>query len=243
VGERPFKDIVKELAEVAQLTVAVGTCAAFGGIPAAPPNPPDAPGLQVHKRMKGGLLGADYRAASGLPVVNIPGCPAHPDWILHTLAAVVLGTGDSIQLAEYQRPREFYSVATHEGCSRNDYFDYKVSARRPTDAGCLYMYLGCKGPFVFADCNVRLWNRQSSCTRVGAPCIGCAEPGFPEEAYPFYDFTRLAVDGWRKIPYIAQTVLAKFACPKRLHGGWAVTSTIRDGFGFLCAELRKLTRR
>lgn len=124
VGDRPFKDILKELAEVAQITVAIGTCAAFGGIPAAPPNPTDATGLQFHKWEKGGFLGADYRAKSGLPVINIAGCPTHPDWILHTLAAVLQGKGDWIELDEYQRPREFFGVATHEGCSRNEYFDF-----------------------------------------------------------------------------------------------------------------------
>ena len=242
VGERSFKDILKELADVAQITVAIGTCAAFGGIPAAPPNPTDATGLQFHKREKGGFLGTDYKAKSGLPVINIAGCPTHPDWILHTLAAVLLGKGDLIQLDEYQRPREFYSVATHERCSRNDYFDYKVSTKEPSEEGCLYMYLGCKGPFVFADCNIRLWNGQSSCTRVGAPCIGCAQPGFPEDAFPFYEFTRLAVDGWRKIPYLGMTALAKFACPKRLQKEAAIPSAIKDGLHFLSAELSKLTR-
>jgi len=242
LGDRSFKDVLKELADVAQFTVAIGTCAAFGGIPAASPNPTDATGVQFHKREKGGFLGADYRAKSGLPVINISGCPAHPDWILHTLAAVLLGKGGLIQLDQYQRPSEFFSPATHEGCSRNEYFDYKVSTREPGEDGCLYMYLGCKGPFVFADCNIRLWNRQSSCTRVGAPCIGCAEPGFPEETFPFYEFTRLAVDGWKKIPYLGVTALAKFACPKRLRKEAAIPSAIRDGLHFFSAHIRKLTR-
>jgi hydrogenase small subunit len=242
VGGRSFKSLLKELTEVAQITVAVGTCASFGGIPATPPNPTNATGLQFQKRKKGGFLGADYRAKSGLPVINISGCPAHPDWVLHTLAAVLLGKGDLIQLDEYQRPCEFYSVATHEGCSRNEYFDYKMSAIEPGEDGCLHTYLGCKGPFVFADCNIRLWNRQSSCTRVGAPCIGCAQPGFPEETSPFYEFTRLAVDGWRKIPYMVMTGLAKLACPKRLRNKIASSSVIKDSLHILSEEYHKLTR-
>ena len=30
-----------------------------------------------------------------------------------------------------------------------------------------------------SPCNRILWNRQSSKTRAGMPCIGCTEPGFP----------------------------------------------------------------
>ena len=25
------------------------------------------------------------------PVINIPGCPAHPDWVLLTVGAIILG--------------------------------------------------------------------------------------------------------------------------------------------------------
>lgn len=88
--ERPMKDWVKELCEVAGYVVAIGDCATWGGIPAVPPNPSESTGVQFHKTQKGGFLGTDYVSKGGLPVINIPGCPAHPDWITqNTLLAAV----------------------------------------------------------------------------------------------------------------------------------------------------------
>ena len=85
---RPMKDWVADLAKVATFTVAVGDCATWGGIPATAPNPSESEGLQFLKREHGGFLGKDYKSKAGLPVINIPGCPAHPDWITQIVVAV-----------------------------------------------------------------------------------------------------------------------------------------------------------
>jgi len=229
IGEKPFKDIVQELTRVAQYTVAVGTCASFGGIPAIGSNPTQATGLQFHKNKKGGLLGASYVSAAGLPVINISGCPAHPDWIVQTLEAALLGKLDNLQLDEYQRPMDFYGEVAHQGCPRNEYFEYKMSSKAFTEPGCLYMYLGCKAPFVYSDCNKRLWNRQSSCTRAGAPCIGCVQPNFPEETLPFFEFKQLVAQGIRRtIFYMLSCVTLKFASPKRLGATKPALGCIKD---------------
>lgn len=82
---------VRQLSDAAQFTVAIGDCATWGGIPATPPNPSESTGLQFLKKSAGGFLGKDYVSKGGLPVINIPGCPAHPDWI--TQIVVALGTG------------------------------------------------------------------------------------------------------------------------------------------------------
>ena len=84
----PMIDWVRALAAVARNTVAIGTCAAYGGITAAGSNPTDACGLQYEGDQIGGLLGAGYRAGSGLPVINVAGCPTHPNWVLETLMAL-----------------------------------------------------------------------------------------------------------------------------------------------------------
>lgn len=58
-------DIIREIAPLATHVVAMGTCAAFGGVHAAGPNPTDCTGLQFLKGEPGGLLGTDWRARSG----------------------------------------------------------------------------------------------------------------------------------------------------------------------------------
>jgi coenzyme F420-reducing hydrogenase gamma subunit len=73
--------LIQELTEKAEYVVAVGTCASYGGIHAAPPNPTDCIGMQFDKRNPGGLLSAEWRSRKGLPVINMSGCPAHPNAI------------------------------------------------------------------------------------------------------------------------------------------------------------------
>jgi hydrogenase small subunit len=223
VGDRPFKDILHELAMEATYTVAIGTCASFGGIAATSPNPTDATGVQFHQKERGGFLGAEYKSKAGLPVINIPGCPAHPDWLTQTLAAVLLGKAGSIALDEYQRPMDFFTTLSHHGCPNNEYFEFRLGAANFTDQGCLFEELGCKGPLTHSDCNSRLWNRQSSKTRVGSPCLGCTEPGFPEDSVPFFETPKIAGIipkaiplGAPRIRYMVASAASKLACPPRL---------------------------
>lgn len=182
VGGEPFKDIVERLASHSLATVAVGQCGSYGGIPAADPNPSDCSGLQFYRKEKGGILGSDYKSKAGLPVINLPCCPTHPDWVMVTLAAVILGRSGGIDLDEYNRPTAFFGESLHETCPRRGYFD---SGKFGYEY-CLYN-LGCKGPFTSSECPLRLWNNgRNMCTQAGAPCIGCAEPGFPDDKSPFY---------------------------------------------------------
>ena len=97
--DRPFRDWIRELADVAEYTLAIGTCSSFGGIPAAGSNPMEASGLQYLRLEKGGFLGADYTARSGFPVINLGGCPAHPDWIVETLAQIAGGSFNSFNMS------------------------------------------------------------------------------------------------------------------------------------------------
>jgi uptake hydrogenase small subunit len=221
---RPMQDWVRDFAAVARYVVGIGDCATWGGIPATAPNPTDSTGLQFLKKNQGGFLGKDYRSRAGLPVINIPGCPAHPDWITQILVALVTGRGDEVSLDDLQRPKTFFTSFTQNGCTRNLHFAYKVSATEfGQRKGCLFYDLGCRGPMTHSPCNRILWNRQSSKTRAGMPCLGCTEPEFP-----FFDLApgtifktqtlmgipRSLPAGVDKINYVKMMTVAKAAAPR-----------------------------
>jgi hydrogenase small subunit len=177
--DRPMKYWVKELAAVAAYTVAIGDCATWGGIPAVPPNPSESTGMQFHKQKLGGFLGANYKSRGGLPVINIPGCPAHPDWITQILVAISTGRIKDVLIDEYHRPKTFFTDFVQTGCPNVSNFAQKIDGHFGKRGGCLFYEVGCRGPMTRASCNRILWNRQASKTRVNHPCLGCTEPGFP----------------------------------------------------------------
>ena len=115
-------------------------------------------------------------------MINIPGCPAHPDWITQILVALATGRTSDIALDELQRPQTFFKTFTQTGCTRVQFYEYKQSTMsfgEGTRTGCLFYEFGCRGPMTHSPCNRILWNRQSSKTRAGQPCYGCTEPEFP----------------------------------------------------------------
>jgi hydrogenase small subunit len=178
----PMMNWVKRFADSAQFTVALGDCACWGGVPATKPNPTDSIGLQYLKENQGGFLGRDYRSKAGLPVINIPGCPIHPDWVTQILVAIASGRLGDITLDHYQRPETFFKTFTQTGCTRVQYFEWKEPVEefgQGTRKGCLFYEQGCRGPMTHSPCNRILWNKQSSKTRAGMPCTGCTEPQFP----------------------------------------------------------------
>ncbi len=180
--DRPFKDWITDLAPKAQFVVAIGDCACWGGVPATAPNPTDSMGLQYLKENKGGFLGGNFRSKAGLPVINVPGCPAHPDWITQILVALATGRTSDVALDDLQRPQTFFKTFTQTGCTRVQYFEWKEKVDefgQGTRKGCLFYEQGCRGPMTHSPCNRILWNRQSSKTRSGMPCVGCTEPQFP----------------------------------------------------------------
>ncbi len=214
--------LVERLAGVARHTVAVGSCAAFGGITAGGCNPTDACGLQFESDIAGGLLGQNYRSGSGLPVVNIAGCPTHPNWVTETLAALAANLLHLSSLDSVQRPRLYADHLVHHGCPRNEYYEFKASAKKSSDLGCLMENLGCKGTQAHADCNIRLWNGEGSCTRGGYACVSCTEPGFEEPGHPFAETPKVAgipvglPTDMPKAWFVALAALSKSATPKRV---------------------------
>lgn len=216
---RPKIQIVAALAARAKAVVAMGTCAAFGGIPAAPPNPTDCSGLQFHGDAPGGILGAQWRSVGELPVINVAGCPVHPLTITRTLA--MLANGIPLELDHLNRPKAFFSSMVHQGCTRNEYHEYDAEETVIGGRGCLYFNLGCQGPSTLATCNAELWNNRSSKTRAGVPCFGCTSPGFPRNGNLFKTEKVGAVPvnlplGVSRAHYMAYKNLAKAAAPLRV---------------------------
>ncbi len=213
----PKKDLVASLATKAKYIVAIGTCASFGGIGAD--GEIEATGMQFHKWEKGGFMGNSFKTRSGLPVINIPGCPCHCDIIAGTLSSLVSET--PLALSEYNMPSEWYGMMVHQGCTRNEYHEYRVEEKRFGEKGCLFFYLGCHGPLVHGSCNKILWNRRSSKTRVGVPCFGCTRPDFPQP-YPFFETRNIEdipielPEGVSRAHYLAYKGMAAAAAPERL---------------------------
>ncbi len=173
-----FQDKFLELAKDSLAVVCIGTCSSFGGIPAAKPNPSGS------KSVSQALAEAGIKK----PVINVPGCPPHPDWMLGTVAMVMLkGLPGADDLDYALRPKAFYGKLIHENCSRRPYFDAGKFAKRTSDEGCLFS-IGCKGPMTYADCSTRLWNNGVSwCVGAGSPCLGCCEPTFPDDTQPVFE--------------------------------------------------------
>jgi ferredoxin hydrogenase small subunit len=215
-------DWVRELATRASYVLAIGSCAAWGGVTAGGPNPTDACGLQYDDEIPGGLLGAEFRSSSGLPVINVAGCPTHPGWVIDTLMALAASEIAAQDLDAYARPRFYADHLVHHGCTRNEYYEFKASAVKPSDLGCLMEHLGCKGTQVHADCNTRLWNGEGSCTRAGYACVACTEPGFQEPGHPFHQTPKIAgipvglPTDMPKAWFVALASLSKSATPKRV---------------------------
>lgn len=214
---RPKKDLAAALAARAQHVVAAGTCAAFGGIGAD--SAIQATGLQFLKKEPGGLLGKDFRTRAGLPVINLAGCPCHAEVIAGTLTALV--SGQSLELDEFNRPLDWYGMTVHQGCTRNEYHEYRVEEWDFAQRGCLFFHMGCHGPLVDGPCNKLLWNGRSSKTRAGVPCFGCTDPAFPTPS-PFFETRNIEgvpldlPKGMSRAHYLVYKGMAAAAAPERL---------------------------
>lgn len=166
VGGRTALDLVREAAGHAGAIVAIGSCASFGGIPAADPNPTGAKGAP--------------QVLEGKTVVTLPGCPANPYIFLGT--ALQFATfGKLPELDELGRPKFAYGRTIHEHCPRRAHFDAGRFAITFGDEGhrqgwCLYQ-LGCKGPQTHASCSVLHFGDVVNAWPIGIghPCVGCTE--------------------------------------------------------------------
>lgn len=169
VGEKngkpiTFMQLVNDIGSQAGAILNFGTCSAYGGVPALGPNPTGC--VPVKDVVK------------GVPMINVPGCPPHPDWMVGTIAYYVLYNSIP-ELDPMGRPKMFFGGIIHDNCPRRQYFDNGIFAEKFSDPGCL-IEIGCKGPVAHCDSTTRLWNGgENWCIKSGAPCLACTEPDFP----------------------------------------------------------------
>lgn len=168
VGGRPFVEIVKEVAKGAAAIIEYGSCAAWGGIQAAKPNPTNTVSVSS--------------VVSGKPIIKVPGCPPIPEVMTGVVMHYAL-FGEIPPLDSEGRPKQFYGNRIHDTCYRRPFFDSGLFVEQFDDdaskAGwCLYK-VGCRGPQTYNSCgNLRWWNGLSYPIQSGHGCIGCSEKGF-----------------------------------------------------------------
>jgi hydrogenase small subunit len=156
----------------AKKIVTVGTCATFGGIFKDSPYENSSGFLYLEKERVERFSDLEEK------LISVSGCPVHPETLVNTL--YMIKEEIDILLDKYHRPKEFFSYTVHNGCTRNEYFEYKVDDHEfGKKEGCMFYEHGCQAPFTHGSCNKILWNEVSSKTRVGEPCHGCTEPSFP----------------------------------------------------------------
>lgn len=178
----PSSEWLKRLAPNAAAVIAVGTCATWGGIPAAVGNPTGSMSIMD-------FLGKDYRSAYGLPVINVPGCSPVGDNFTETIACTLLflnGHGPLPEFDELGRPQWLFSETVHQRCVRAGYYEEGTFAEKYGEKECL-VEIGCWGPVV--QCNITsrgAINHMGGCMNTGGICIGCTMPGFPDRFSPFY---------------------------------------------------------
>jgi hydrogenase small subunit len=176
IGGRSALQIAQEVCSNALATIAVGTCASYGGIPAAAPNPTGAVGVST--------------AVPGATVLNLPGCPLNTDNLTATIVHF-LTFGKLPVTDEKGRPLFAYGKRIHDNCERRAHFDagqyVEMWGSQAHRLGhCLYK-MGCKGPATFHNCPIQKFNEKTSWpVGSGHGCVGCSEPAFWDSMTPIY---------------------------------------------------------
>lgn len=172
-ADKNIKSIIHTYSKSVKRIITVGTCATFGGIfqYSSYKNPT---GLHfLGENLQDEFL--HLRAKT----ISISGCPIQPEILVNTLYS--LKQHFDIPLDSYLRPKEYFAYTVHNGCVRNEYFEYKVDNHKFGELeGCLYYDHGCQAPYTNGSCNKILWNEVNSKTRSGSPCFGCTESTFPK---------------------------------------------------------------
>lgn len=204
------QQILMETVEGAAAVVAVGTCASFGGLPHAQPNPTGA--VSVSELVK------------DKAVINVPGCPPIGEVITGTLVHY-LTLGKVPDLDEHGRPLAFYGNTIHDRCYRRPFYDQGKFAKTFDDEGarngwCLYE-LGCKAPITYNACATIKWNDGASFPiESGHGCLGCSEPDFWDKGGFYQPLPEATFTS-------GQQIAAAAAAGVALGAGSAVVSRIR----------------
>ncbi len=205
LGDKPLYDVLGGYAAKARMVISSGSCASYGGIPASGGN------------LTGALSVAAYLDEQKIktPVLHIPGCPAHPDHLMGSIAYIA-ATGkapplnkDSTspikkfppQSVEAQLPEEYFGELLHNRCTRYQHFsqDLFVEDFAKDKNNCL-LKKGCRGPITLSDCPVRRWNTRSSvCVESNTPCIGCMHPQWPFTSDLYLETSEVEDLPWSKM--------------------------------------------
>jgi len=175
IGGKTFLEIAKDVCPKALAVISLGTCAAYGGVQAAAPNPGEYKGVGD---------------ALGIKPVNIPGCPPNPINLIGTIVNYLL-LGKLPAVDELGRPLFAYGKTIHDQCPRrshyeNDEFVLQFGSKEAEKGYCLYM-MGCKGPDTYNNCPIAKFNDGTNWpVEAGHPCIGCSEPNFWDKMTPFF---------------------------------------------------------
>ncbi|HMM20239.1 MAG TPA: hydrogenase small subunit [Selenomonadales bacterium] len=176
VGGRPFAEVLQHAAQGAAAVIEYGSCAAWGGVQAAKPNPTRSVAVSD--------------VVSGKPIIKVPGCPPIPE--VMTGIVMHLALFDQLPPVDSQgRPKQFFGNRIHDTCYRRPFFDSGMFVERFDDAGakagwCLYK-MGCRGPETYNSCgNMRWWGGLSYPIQSGHGCIGCSSNHFWDNG-PFYE--------------------------------------------------------
>lgn len=175
VGGRTFLEIAQDVCPKAAAVISLGTCACFGGVASAAPNP-------------GGYKGVGE--ALGIKTVNIAGCPPNPINLVGTIVNYLL-MGSLPALDQLGRPMFAYGATIHDKCPRRGHFENgefveQFGSEEAKLGYCLYK-VGCRGPETYNNCSiVKFQGGTSWPVQAGHPCIGCSEPNFWDSMTPFY---------------------------------------------------------
>lgn len=197
-GGRSNVSMLEEFAGGAKAILAIGTCAAYGGIPKAYPNPTGAVGVED--------------IISGKPIVNIPGCPPVPE-VLSGVLVYFVSFGKLPDLDDRKRPLAYFGTTIHDQCYRRPFYDQGKFAKSFDDEGarqgwCLFE-LGCKGPTTHNACASLKWNNGTSFPiESGHGCIGCSEPDFWDQGSFYTSLAGGSATGWRNAGIAAAVGLA-----------------------------------
>jgi hydrogenase small subunit len=217
IGGRAAIDIAREVCSNAYATIAVGTCATYGGIPAA----------------AGGITGAVGvgQAIPGLKLINLSACPMNganlAATIVHWLTFKELPAAD-----ELGRPLFAYGDRIHDHCPRRAHYDAGQFVQEWGDEGhrqgwCLYK-MGCKGPNTNYNCPQIQWNDGTNWPiGVGHGCVGCAQPNFWDTMTPFYR-TLPSVPGFGVETTAEELGIGVVATVAGLTAAHAVASVVRQ---------------
>jgi hydrogenase small subunit len=181
IGGRTSTEIVKSTYQKARATICMGSCACYGNIQAAYPNPTGAKGIRQFLSEEGGIANP--------VVINSPRCPGQAEDTVAILVYLLLH-GKVPELDPIGRPLFLFGRTVHDQCQRRGHFDAGEFVETFGDEGSLkrwcFYKVGCKGPVTYAPCPTTKWNGNLSWPVEAGPCIGCSEPGFWDKLTPFY---------------------------------------------------------